>query len=109
LNGLLDGAVDPVGSIELLLLLRNTDERPHQVDELCATLGSPRSWTELQLDALVRSGLVERLEDGWRYAPASATLASAVDQLADAWRRDGSAVRRWVFRPPRRSRRHGTA
>ena len=109
LDGLLDGAVDSVGSIELLLILRATGERTHEVDELCTALGSPRSWTELQLAALARSGLVEHEEGGWRYAPASAALASAVDELAEAWKRDGRAVRRWVFKPARRSRRRGTA
>jgi DNA-binding IclR family transcriptional regulator len=101
--------VDSVGSVELLLRLRATGPRPQDVEELCAALESPRKWTLLQLDSLARAGLIEHAEGRWRYAPRSAELAAAVDDLAEAWRRDSSVVSRWVFRPARTSRRRGTA
>jgi DNA-binding IclR family transcriptional regulator len=110
LDGLLDGAVDSVGSIELLLLLRAAGEQGHAVDHLSGVLGSPRTWTKTQLDVLARAGLAEPAAAGrWRYAPASATLAGAVDDLADAWQRDRRTVRRWVFKSRRRTRRTGGA
>jgi hypothetical protein len=99
-------AVDSVGAIELLVLMRSLGGRAQEVGELCAALGSPRSWTLLQLDKLVGAGLIERGgDDRWRYAPSTTPLAGAVEELAEAWERDPSTVRRWAFparRPPRR-------
>ena len=110
IDRLFDGAVGSVGAVELLLVLRSGRGRAQTVDELCAALGSPRSWTELQLDALVRAQLVAGdAARGWTFAPATGALADAVDDLARAWRRDSRAVSRWVFsrrrRPRRRERR----
>jgi DNA-binding IclR family transcriptional regulator len=105
---LLDGAVGSVGAVELLLLLRSGTGRAHTVEELCSMLGSPTSWTESQLDALARAQLVSGgAQEGWTYAPASAPLGRAVDDLAGAWRRDSRAVSRWVFRPRPGSGRRG--
>jgi hypothetical protein len=100
-------AVDSVGAVELLVLMRSAGGRAQEVEALSTALGSPRSWTLRQLDEFVRAGLTERGGDGrWRYAPATKQLAGAVDELAEAWERDPSTVRRWAF-PARRPRRRG--
>jgi hypothetical protein len=105
IDGLLDGPVGSVGAVELLLLLRAGEGRDHSVDELRALIGSPRSWTELQLSVLARGDLVSGdAERGWRFAPATAELREAVDELARAWRRDSRAVSRRLLAPRRRSR-----
>jgi DNA-binding IclR family transcriptional regulator len=110
IDRLLERAVDSVGSVELLLLLRSAGNRPRTVTELCAALNSPSSWTSSRLDALRLTGLVRRDEHGgWRYAPSDPRLASAVDDLAAEWQRDSSSVRRWVFAPRHRERRRRTA
>jgi DNA-binding IclR family transcriptional regulator len=110
IDGLLEQAVDSVGTVELLLLMRSEDGRPRSVAELSAALRSPGSWTESQLAALAGAGLVAQDGDGgWRYAPTDERLARAADELAAAWRRDRRAVRRWVFTPRRSAGRRGRA
>jgi DNA-binding IclR family transcriptional regulator len=109
IDAILGRAIDSVGSVELLLLLRSGGDRRRSVDELCTALGSPASWTQLQLEALSEAGLVEQDGAGWRYAPSSPRLAAGADDLAAAWRRDNRAVRRWVFEPRDRTRRPRTA
>jgi DNA-binding IclR family transcriptional regulator len=110
IDSILGTTVDSVGAVELLLLLRSANGQPRSVGELCAALGSPVSWTEQQLEVLGKAGLAVRGDGGdWRYTPSDARLAAGVDDLAAAWRRDSSAVRRWVFAPRRRSRRPRTA
>jgi len=110
IDGLLRTAIDSVGALELLLLLRSADGDPRSVEQLRSALGSPASWTEQQLEAFTRAGLATGDADGdWRYAPSNAQLASGVDDLAAAWQRDSRAVRRWVFRPRRRARQPRTA
>jgi DNA-binding IclR family transcriptional regulator len=100
---LLGDPIGSVGALELLLVLRAGDGRAHDLDELCAALGSPRSWTEVQLDALTQGRLVAQAADGgWTYAPATPRLAAAVDELARAWQRNRRAVTRWLFKPPHR-------
>ena len=110
IDSILRMAVDSVGAVELLLLLRSTGAEPQSVERLCAALASPASWTEQRLDALRRAGLVARDDGGdWRYAPSNPRLASGVDDLAAAWRRDSTSVRRWIFTPRDRTRRPRTA
>jgi DNA-binding IclR family transcriptional regulator len=105
IDAILGTAVDSVGAVELLLLLRSSGGSPCSVEDLRSALGSPASWTEQQLDAIARAGLIARDDGGqWRYAPSNARLAAGVDELAAAWRRDSSAVRRWVFEPRGRTR-----
>jgi DNA-binding IclR family transcriptional regulator len=105
---LLGHALGSVGSVELLLLLRDAGDRPHTVEHLRQALGSPRSWTVRELEALADAGLARTDPEGWRYAPATEALAGAVDELARAWQLDGRAVSRWAFaarrtRPRRRA------
>lgn len=103
---LLQDHITSVGTLELLLLLHRDGARDYGIDELCAELGSPRSWAELQLNALARGRLVALGPQGrWSYAPATAGLASAVDDLARAYEEDRHAVSRWIFKPRRRDRR----
>jgi hypothetical protein len=107
IDGLLERAVDSVGSVELLLLLREARGESRSVKDLCGALKSPYSWTASRLDALRGTGLVRLDEDGgWRYAPSDPQLALAVQDLAAAWQRDSSTVRRWFFRPRAQTRRH---
>ena len=103
---LLGGTLGSVGSVELLLLLRRSSDRAFGVEELCVALQSPRTWAEQELCVLVRARvLVGEAQSGWRYAPATAQLARAVDDLAAAWQRDRRAVSRWAFDAERRHRR----
>jgi hypothetical protein len=91
-----------VGTLELLLLLRDDDSRARQIGDISSALGSPSSWTELQLEELTRGGMVAgNATDGWCYAPISARLAGTVDALASEWSRDPGAVSRWIFRRER--------
>ena len=104
-----EGVLGSVGSVELLLRLRADGDRPHTVEELCVTLESPANWTERELATLARARLVSRDDGtGWRYSPATTALATAVDDLAEAWQRDSRAVSRWVFAPRRRRSRRRT-
>jgi DNA-binding IclR family transcriptional regulator len=99
---LLGEPIGSTGTLELLLLLRSARE-PLRVDDLSEAIGSPASWTDLQLGALARGRLVAPAGDGgWAYAPASPRLAGAVDELARAWQRDRRSVIRWLLQPRRR-------
>jgi hypothetical protein len=98
---LLHGPIGSTGTVELLLLLRAGAGRPQQVEELSSAIGSPPSWTALQLEALEAGQLASRTANGggWSYAPATPRLASAVDELAGLWQRDRRSVTRWLLRP----------
>ena len=98
---LLDGPIGSTGTLELLLLLRAASGRAQHVEELSSAIGSPPSWTALQLEALEGGRLVSRSagDRGWSYAPATPRLAAAVDELAGVWQRDRRSVTRWLLRP----------
>jgi DNA-binding IclR family transcriptional regulator len=98
---LLAGPIGSTGTLELLLLLRAGSDRPRQIEELSSAIGSPPSWTELQLEALEDGRLVSRSANGggWSYAPATPRLASAVEELAGIWQRDRRSVTRWLLMP----------
>jgi hypothetical protein len=99
---------DPIGStgtLELLLTLRAGAGKAQSVDDLSDAIGSPRTWTEHQLEALARKRLVAPADHGgWTYAPATPRLADAVDELAHFWHRDRRSVIRWLLQPRRRGR-----
>jgi DNA-binding IclR family transcriptional regulator len=100
---LLDDPIGSTGTLELLLVLRAGGGAPRRVEDLCDAVGSPRSWTELQLAALERGRLVAPAGDGaWSYAPATPRLAAAVDELARAWQRNRRAVIRRLLQPKQR-------
>jgi hypothetical protein len=101
---LLDDHVPSVGSVELLLALREAGSSPQRVGELAAAVGCPPAWAGRELARLRRRGLVRGDEaGGWTFVPMSPDMATATDQLARVWYRDRRAVTRWLF--TRHSRR----
>jgi hypothetical protein len=102
---LLDDPIGSTGTLELLLAVRAGAGKPQSVHDLSTAIGSPRSWTEHQLDVLARERLVVAVDGGWAYAPATPRLASAVDELARLWQRDRRSVIRWLLEPRSRKGR----
>jgi hypothetical protein len=94
--------VRSVGELELLMLLHAERDRSWQVDEICETLGCPRSWALAQLEAMAGAGLLEPEDGEWRFAPASPELEQATEALQEAYRLHSREVVRFVFATPGR-------
>jgi len=86
-------ALATLWALELLLLLHRSPDRAWQDTELAAPLRANARVVAESLAALVGTGLAETDDAGrCRYRPASATLASAVDALAELYARKPLAV-----------------
>ena len=99
-----------VGTLELLLQLRDAAPKRMDLADLCRALGCPASWAELQLSRLRRADLVDGdPAEGFMYSPAAPALAAAADELATLWYDDRRAVtsRLLATRGARRERRSG--
>jgi hypothetical protein len=94
-----------VGTLELLLVLRDASPGRRAPADLCSTLRCPEPWARLQLGRLRDAGLVEGDPDGCAYAPASTDLAAAVDDLARLWSEDRRAITSRMLESPRARRR----
>lgn len=91
LASFIEGAVPSVWALEILLLLRRGNAT-WAVDPIVAELrASPQLVTDC-LGGLERAGLVAHGSDGFRYAPASATLGDLCDALEAAYRERPVAV-----------------
>ena len=88
-SSLLAASVRSIEELEVLLRLHGerTAQRPR---ELSDALNIPEAIAESALDSLESAGLVARTEDGraYRYSAATPELASAVDALAAAYRKN---------------------
>ena len=86
--------VDSIEQLEILLLLRGYPDRHWTAEETAARLyGNPQSAAR-RLARLRENRLLAAAADapGYRYDPASAELAAAVDRLAETYRERRVAV-----------------
>jgi predicted transcriptional regulator len=75
-----------VWGLEILLLLQKTAEREWLPDEIARELRATTSLVDINLKLLERSGLVAGEGGRYRFQPASESLKSFVDALAEAYR-----------------------
>jgi hypothetical protein len=92
LSAFIESAVPSVWALETLLLLRRDADRVWPADRLVAELRANLNLVSDCLGGLERAGLVLGDGDGFRYAPASLTLAALCDQLEAAYRERPVAV-----------------
>lgn len=64
-----------------------------------------RAWTEGQLGDLVRYGLASRDDGAYRFAPADAAMASAVDEVRRAYAERPATVITLIFSKPQKALR----
>jgi hypothetical protein len=95
-----------VGTVELLVLLREASPDARSVDEICSALRCPPTWADLQLRRLDDADLIAADADGaFSYAPRSGAHAETVDELARLWRADRRAITSRMLASPRARRR----
>jgi DNA-binding IclR family transcriptional regulator len=95
-----------VGTLELLLLLRDAAPSGMSLADVCAGLRCPVSWAELQLRRLRDADFVEGdPAEGFVYSPGSPGLAVAADELAALWEDDRRAITSRMLESPRARRR----
>ncbi|MGN6582658.1 MAG: hypothetical protein ACTHJV_03030 [Rhizobiaceae bacterium] len=95
----IEGALDSVWSLELLLTLRQQPQRLWSADELVADLRSSQVVVRKSIDKLLASGLVVMdVDDSVQYRPASADQNELVGKLAEAYRIRPAAIRRIILR-----------
>jgi hypothetical protein len=84
LTGFVAEHIPSVLALEVLLLLRASRERSWHAAALAGELRIDRHFAEAQLEALARSGLLERSEQSasYRYAPRSQEQDAIVGELA---------------------------
>jgi DNA-binding IclR family transcriptional regulator len=97
-----------VGTLELLLLLREARPSRMSLDDMCAGLRCPESWAQLQLRRLRDADLVAGdADEGFVYCPGSPALALAADELATLWDEDRRAITGRMLASPRAGARSG--
>ena len=84
-----------VWALELLLLLKR-ESRAWPPEELISTLRASDLVVNKALDELVAAGLVSIEGEGARYMPASASIASEMDEVEKAYAGRPDAVRRAI-------------
>jgi len=92
LSAFIESAVPSVWALETLLLLRRESDRAWPAERLVAELRANLTLVSDCLGGLERAGLVLGDSDGFRFAPASPTLAALCDQLEAAYRERPVAV-----------------
>ena len=86
-------AFSSIWALEVLLLLHRTPERSWQDADLIGALRANARVVAESLASLQGKGLVTKDDAGqYRYSPASITLGSAVDALAELYGRKPMAV-----------------
>ena len=94
----LEQHVATVIDLEVLLALLHGGRRWWDADALASSVGVPAADARRSLDALTAKNLLDiRVSDTIRYQlhPGTASLASAVDRFAAAYRRSPAAILRW--------------
>lgn len=95
----IEGSLDSVWSLELLLALNRQPQRVWSAEELVAELRSSRLVVCKSIDKLLACGLVVTdAEDLVRYGPASADQDRLVSALDEAYRARPDAIRRIILR-----------
>jgi predicted ArsR family transcriptional regulator len=80
--------IDSVGTLEVLLLLRDRHDRDWTADQVARELRSARDAAADRLDYLEAHGLLTSSDDGnpaFRYGPSRPVLSRAVDDLASCY------------------------
>jgi hypothetical protein len=95
----IEGSLDSVWSLELLLMLSQQPQRTWSAQELVGDLRSSQVVVRNSIAKLLASGLVlTEGDDLVRYGPASADQEACVRELADAYRVRPAAVRHAILR-----------
>ena len=84
--------IDSVEQLEVLLLLRATEETEWVADSLARMLYSHSSSIARRLDTLHSQGLVTRTGEGYGYGPKTETLRKTISHLAEVYRERRVAV-----------------
>jgi len=91
------GTFRSVWALELLILLRQNEQRKLTVAEMVAALRGSELVVAQSLDSLVAAGLVVVDEDGMaQYAPASNPAGALVEATESFYARSPNAVRRMI-------------
>lgn len=83
---LIEKAIPSVAVMEALLLLREHRDQAWAVGQLAERLYIRNSEVESCLAVLCAKSLVRKEDSGYRYAPQSEELCTAVDDLAECYR-----------------------
>ena len=78
-------SVKTVWSLELLLLMRRTQQHAWSYDQLIRELRSSRNIVTESISVLVQAGVVREEDAGFRYGPATAELDGLIEQLAQEY------------------------
>jgi DNA-binding IclR family transcriptional regulator len=100
---LLRERIQSIAQLEVLLSLRAAPATIHCVAELAKELYTPESMTASLLEGLRTRGLAERVEgapSGYRYAPKTAELARAVDELAQLYQQRRVTIINLIYSNP---------
>jgi len=92
LSAFIESAVPSVWALETLLVLRRSPGAAWAADRLVAELRASEPLVNDCLAGLQRAGLILGEDEGFRYAPASPTLAALCDDLEAAYRERPVAV-----------------
>jgi len=88
----LQGSVRSVWALELLLLLRRTQERTWQIGDLVTELRASTPLVTGVLQSLHTAGLIREADGEFAYAPASPVLDAYCQELEQAYRERPVAV-----------------
>ena len=88
--------------IAVLLVLRAASHTQHPVDDVVRETRLDRAVVAPVLEAMARTGMLERDGDLYRYAPSAAT-AGAVDELAHMYHTRPVTLVRAIYDRPKRA------
>lgn len=98
------GYIDSVEQLEVLLLLHGEPTRAWTTDELTREMRSNPNSIIQRLRPLCSSGLVECIDDHYRYAPKDETLHEAVQLLSVVNKTHRHRVLELIFSPMKKAR-----
>ena len=93
----LDAHIFSVSQLEVLLLLHEAAGDGRSADDLSRETHMPARSITPWLDAFVERGLLEEIDDGYRYAPRTDDLRVSVDEVADCYARRRVSLSRHVY------------
>jgi hypothetical protein len=94
--------LDSVPELEAVLLFRENPGRTWTAEEAGTRLYVSTTVAAYVLDTLAARGFFAPTGDAYRYQPESVELAAAVDQLADAYRKQLVAITELIHSKPSR-------
>ena len=93
----LDAHIFSVSQLETLLLLHEAAGVTRTAEDLSRETHMPARSIAPWLDAFVERGLLEAVDDGYRFAPRDDALRTTVDEVADCYARRRVSLSRHVY------------